>query len=114
RPAPGARAAPARPADDARACFLVDPGAAGVTLERSESTTGEPLWTVRLAGARAAAGNVVGDARAGAEIVTWIVRRVIAGLCAVQAGVCAEALRPTAAHGSEPEQVGPRSAACPA
>src|SRR5262249_41244247 len=95
---------PAGPADAAGAVFLVDPGAAGVTLERNESTAGEPLSTVRLAGVRAAADDVLGDARAGTEIVTWIVRRVTAGLCAVQAGVCAEALRLTAAHVSEREQ----------
>jgi 3-oxocholest-4-en-26-oyl-CoA dehydrogenase beta subunit len=101
---------PARTADDACAVFLVDPRAAGVTLERNESTAGEPLSTVRLAGVRAAADDVLGDARAGTEIVTWIVRRVTAGLCAVQAGVCAEALRLTAAHVSEREQFGQKIA----
>jgi alkylation response protein AidB-like acyl-CoA dehydrogenase len=101
---------PARTADDACAVFLVDPRAAGVTLERSESTAGEPLSTVRLAGVLAAAEDVVGDARAGARIVPWIVRRVTAGLCATQAGVCAEALRLTAAHVSEREQFGQKIA----
>jgi alkylation response protein AidB-like acyl-CoA dehydrogenase len=57
-----------------------------------------------------AADDVVGGARAGAEIVSWIVRRVTAGLCAVQAGVCAEALRLTAAHVSEREQFGQKIA----
>ena len=101
---------PARTADDACGVFLVDPRAAGVTIERSESTAREPLSTVRLAGVRVAAENVLGDARAGAEIVSWIVRRVTAGLCAVQAGVCAEALRLTAAHVSEREQFGQKIA----
>ena len=102
---------PARTADDACAVFLVDPRAAGVTLERDpRARAGEPLSTVRLAGVRAAAGDVVGDARAGAEIVSWIVRRVIAGLCAMQAGACAEALRLTAAHVSEREQFGQKIA----
>jgi alkylation response protein AidB-like acyl-CoA dehydrogenase len=101
---------PARTADDAWAVFLVDPRAAGVTLELAESTAGEPLSTVRLAGARVAAEDVLGDARAGAEIVPWVVRRVTAGLCAVQAGVCAEALRLTAAHVSEREQFGQKIA----
>jgi len=101
---------PARTADDACGVFLVDPRAAGVTLERHDSTAAEPLSTVRLAGVRASADDVVGDARAGAEIVPWIVRRVTAGLCAVQAGVCAEALRLTAAHVSEREQFGQKIA----
>jgi 3-oxocholest-4-en-26-oyl-CoA dehydrogenase beta subunit len=101
---------PSRTADDACGVFLVDARAAGVTIERSESTAGEPLSTVRLAGVRAAAEDVLGDAHAGAEIVSWIVRRVTAGLCAVQAGVCAEALRLTAAHVSEREQFGQKIA----
>src|SRR5262249_39003011 len=95
---------PARTADDACAVFLVDPRAAGVAIQRSASTAGGPLSRVRLVGVRAAAEDGVADARAGAEIVSWIVRRVTAGLCAVQAGVCAEALRLTAAHVSEREQ----------
>jgi len=101
---------PARTADDACGVFLVDPRIAGVTIERSESTTGEPLSTVRLAGVRVAAEDVLGGARAGAQIVSWIVRRVTAGLCAVQAGVCAEALRLTAAHVSDREQFGQKIA----
>jgi len=105
---------PGRTADDASAVFLVDPHAAGVTLKRGESTSGEPLSTVRLAGVRVAVDDMVGDARAGAEIVSWIVRRVTARLCAVQAGVCAEALRLTAAHAAEREQFGQRIATFPA
>jgi alkylation response protein AidB-like acyl-CoA dehydrogenase len=90
--------------------FLVDPHAAGVTLERSDSTACEPLSTVRLGGTRVADDGVLGDPRAGAEIVRWIVRHVTAGLCALQAGVCAEALRLTAAHVSEREQFGQKIA----
>ena len=101
---------PARTADDACGVFLVDPRAAGVTIERSESTAGEPLSTVRFAGVRSGADDVLGDAHAGAEIVAWVVGRVTAGLCAVQAGACAEALRLTAAHVSEREQFGQKIA----
>jgi alkylation response protein AidB-like acyl-CoA dehydrogenase len=101
---------PARTADDACGVFLVDPRATGVTIDRGESTAGEPLSTVRLAGVRTAAEDVLGDAHAGAEIVSWVVRRVTAGLCAVQAGACAEALRLTAAHVSEREQFGQKIA----
>ncbi|HEV7731992.1 MAG TPA: acyl-CoA dehydrogenase family protein [Candidatus Binatia bacterium] len=101
---------PARTADDASAVFLVDPGTPGVTIERAESTTGEPLSTVRLTGVRVTDEELLGDERRGAEIVAWIVRRVTAGLCAMQAGVCAEALRLTAAHVSEREQFGQKIA----
>jgi alkylation response protein AidB-like acyl-CoA dehydrogenase len=101
---------PARTADDACGVFLVDPRAAGVSLDRGESTTGEPLATVCLAGVHAGPEDLLGDAGSGAEIVAWIVRRVTAGLCAVQAGVSAEALRLTAAHVSEREQFGQKIA----
>jgi alkylation response protein AidB-like acyl-CoA dehydrogenase len=101
---------PARTAEDACGVFLVDPRASGVTLGREESTTGEPLSTVRLAGARLAADDVLGEPHGGLEIVSWIVRRLTAGLCAMQAGVCAEALRLTAAHVSEREQFGQKIA----
>jgi 3-oxocholest-4-en-26-oyl-CoA dehydrogenase beta subunit len=101
---------PARTADGACGVFLVDPRAPGVTLERGDSTTFEPLSTVRLASVRVTADDVLRDAHAGMEIVTWIVRRVTAGLCAIQAGVCAEALRLTAAHVSEREQFGQKIA----
>lgn len=98
---------PAQTADDACGVFLVDPRAPGVTLERVESTTFEPLSTVRLAGA---AGEPLGDPQGGAEIVAWMMRRLTAGLCATQTGVCAEALRLTAAHVSEREQFGQKIA----
>src|SRR5262249_10269415 len=75
---------------------------------------GEALGRGGWAGAGAPAEDVLGDARAGAEIVSWIVRRVTARLCAVQAGVCAEALRLTAAHAAEREQFGQRIATFPA
>jgi 3-oxocholest-4-en-26-oyl-CoA dehydrogenase beta subunit len=101
---------PARTADDACAVFVVDRSAAGVRVTRAESTTGEPLSTVRFEGVQVGADDVLGDARAGAEIVAWIVRRMTAGLCAMQAGVCAEALRLTAAHVSEREQFGQKIA----
>jgi alkylation response protein AidB-like acyl-CoA dehydrogenase len=98
---------PARTADDASAVVLVDARGAGVTMARVESTTGEPLSTVRLAGA---AGDLLGEGQDGAAIAAWIVRHLTAGLCATQAGVCAEALRLTAAHVSEREQFGQKIA----
>jgi 3-oxocholest-4-en-26-oyl-CoA dehydrogenase beta subunit len=98
---------PARTADDACGVFLVDPRAGGVTIARVEATTGEWLSNVQLAGAT---GEVLGDPVGGRDVVAWIVRRVTAGLCALQAGVCAEALRLTAAHVSEREQFGQKIA----
>jgi acyl-CoA dehydrogenase len=90
---------PARTGDVATV-VLVDPRDAGVTMTRVESTAGDLLSTVRLSGAAAEA---LGDDPA---IVPWIVRHLTAGLCAMQAAVCAEALRHSAAHVSEREQFG--------
>ena len=83
--------------------FLVDPTASGVELERNEAISDEPLFTVRL---RGAAGEPLGDAHRGDEIVEWIAQRAIAGLCSVQTGVCEAALRLTATYASEREQFG--------
>ncbi len=100
----------ARTAAGACGVFLVDPRAAGITLATTETTARELRATVRLADVRVAAEDVVGDPRAGTAIVAATVRRMIAGLCATQAGVSAEALRLTAAHVSEREQFGQKIA----
>lgn len=101
---------PARTADDASGVFLVDPRADGVAVTRAESTARDVLTSVRLAGVRVRDDDVLGDPHRGGEIVAGIVRRLTAGLCAMQAGVCAEALRLTAAHVSEREQFGQKIA----
>ena len=90
--------------------FLVDPRAAGVTLESTETTAREPLSNVRLSGVRIGAGDVLGDPQGGGDVLGAILRWTTAGLCATQAGVCAEALRLTAAHVSEREQFGQKIA----
>jgi hypothetical protein len=100
----------AKAGPEACGLFLVDPHAAGVTLDPTETSAREPLSNVRLAGVRVAAGDVVGDPRRGREVIQAMVRRLTAGLCATQAGVCAEALRLTAAHVSEREQFGQKIA----
>ena len=103
---------PARTADDGCGVFLVDPRAAGVTLDATETTARRAaVDRAPRRRARSAADDVLGDVRAGVDDRRrWIVRRVTAGLCATQAGVCAEALRLTAAHVSEREQFGQKIA----
>jgi len=95
---------PARTGEGEVGVFLVDPRAAGVTLERVESTTLEPLSIVTLAGARVGGDDALGDPARGGAIVAWIAQRALAGLCSLQAGVCEAALRLTARHVSEREQ----------
>jgi alkylation response protein AidB-like acyl-CoA dehydrogenase len=101
---------PAATGDGATTVFLVDPSADGVSLERQVSTNLEPLGTVRLAGVRVGADDVLGAVDGGALIVDWITERAVAGLCALQAGVCEAALRLTATYTSEREQFGAKIA----
>ncbi|MEO6029615.1 MAG: acyl-CoA dehydrogenase family protein [Candidatus Binatia bacterium] len=90
--------------------FLVDAHAAGITLATTETTARELRSTVRLKDVVVADGDVIGDPNAGMDIVAATTKRLLAGLCATQAGVCAEALRLTAAHVSEREQFGQKIA----
>jgi len=101
---------PARTGPDSCGVFLVDARAAGVTLALTETTAREIRANVRLAGVRVAADDVIGDLHGGTDVVAATVRRLTAGLCATQAGICAEALRMTAAHVSEREQFGQKIA----
>ena len=100
----------ARTGTDACGVFLVDPRAAGVTLDLTETTARELRANVRLAGVRVAADDVIGDPHGGMDVVADTVRRLTAGLCSTQAGICAEAVRLTAAHVSEREQFGQKIA----
>ncbi len=79
---------------------LLDPRVEGVELTRQVATTGEPLFDVRLAGARA------DSALTGPDITSWLADRVVVSLCAVEAGVAARALELTAAYSSGRVQFG--------
>src|SRR5207237_586123 len=92
---------PAATGDGAVGVFLVDPGGRGVKLERLLTTSGEPQFTVALDGA---AGEPLGDPTDGTRIVDWIVERATAALCAVQLGVCEQALKMTAEYTSTRQQ----------
>jgi len=81
--------------------FLVDPKGEGVELERLITTSGEPQFKVTL---NNAAGEPLGDPAQGPEIIDWIVARATAALCAIQLGVCEQALKMTAEYTSTREQ----------
>jgi len=101
---------PARTGADGVGVFLVDPKAAGVVLERVQTTALEPQCVVTFSGTRVGEDDVLGDPERGGAIVDWIVQRAIAGLCGMQAGVCDAAVRLTAKHVSEREQFGTKVA----
>jgi acyl-CoA dehydrogenase len=97
---------PACTGDSSSGVFLVRPDADGVTLQRETAVTGEPQWTVRLAGVAVDGDAIVGGPHDGAEIVAWATDRLAAAICATQTGVCEEALAITAKYVSEREQFG--------
>jgi alkylation response protein AidB-like acyl-CoA dehydrogenase len=84
--------------------FLVDPRAAGVSVERQDTTTGIPEARLNFEGAPVL--GVLGDAGGGAGIVEWIVLRATAALAATAVGVCDAALRITAEYTKTREQFG--------
>jgi alkylation response protein AidB-like acyl-CoA dehydrogenase len=97
---------PARTGETTSAVFLVDPKAAGVSLQRETAVTGEPQWGVQLDGVLVDADDRLGEADQGKEIVDWTSARWAAAICATQTGVCEEALAITAKYVSEREQFG--------
>jgi len=99
---------PVRTGESTSSVFLVDPSRAGVSLIPESTVTGEPQWTVRLAGVEVGESDLLGAVDQGAEIVGWIADRLMAAICATQTGVCEEAVAITARYVSTREQFGTR------
>jgi acyl-CoA dehydrogenase len=91
---------------DAVTVLLVDPAARGVTVVPELAVTGEPRCTVRFEGVEVGADAVLGRPGEGAAVARWVLDRLRAGACAMQTGVCEEALAITARYVSEREQFG--------
>ena len=89
---------PARTQAGVRA-FLVDPAGDGVALERAETTNREIRSHLHLTGAPA-------EALGGEGVVEWVYERALVGMCALQVGVCEEALRMAAEYSSNRIQFG--------
>jgi alkylation response protein AidB-like acyl-CoA dehydrogenase len=95
---------PARTSDDTVGIFLVDPRAVGVKVERQITTTGEPLGEMTLRDVRVNASEILGDARRGSEVLSWLVPRAIIALCTMELGVVDRALRMTAEYTTQRRQ----------
>jgi alkylation response protein AidB-like acyl-CoA dehydrogenase len=91
-------------ADDGIVIALVDVAAAGVLLERQDTTNFDPEARITLEGVRVADGDVLGTVADGQANLDWIVERATAALCAIAIGVCEEALRMTAEYTKTREQ----------
>lgn len=86
--------------------FALDPRSSGVDLQRQRSTNNERLSQIVLSGAVVDERDVIGNPEGGREILDWTIERTLAGLCAIELGVAAEALRMTAEYTSKREQFG--------
>jgi len=91
--------------EDGVALFVVESAASsGVKLEPRVTSSGEPLFSLTLAGVRVGA-----DARLpadGAQILRWLQPRALTALAALQVGVCDRALAITAGYTRERVQFG--------
>ena len=88
---------------DGVAVFLVETSATGVTREVAVTTDRSKVAHVEFADAPA---ELLGSVANGARIVRWMLDRALLGLCAIQIGVCEEAVRMAAEYTNQREQFG--------
>ena len=96
---------PARRDDGSVGVFLVAAGATGVGRERVQVTTGRPQAHITFDGVALGADALLGGgATDGAEIVHWIARRAIVGMCMLMAGAARSSIELAAAYTKERQQ----------
>ena len=86
--------------------FLVSPNAAGVKLDRQETTAHERQYVLTLDGVSVSGDDVLAVPGRGEEILDWIEPRAATALSAIAVGVASEGLRQTAVYTSERKQFG--------
>lgn len=97
---------PASTPDGGVIVAIVDPKGAGVTLEEQILTTREPHHRMTLAAVHVDDGDVLGDAKRGAEILGFIVDHTTAGLTVMEAGCAERGIRLMAEYTSSRIQFG--------
>jgi alkylation response protein AidB-like acyl-CoA dehydrogenase len=95
----------ATPAGDV-GLFLVPAAAPGLDRQRQDTTTGMPEALLVLDGVAVGADAVLGPLDAAGTALAWLVEHATVALCAVTAGVCAEAVRLTGEYTTGREQFG--------
>src|SRR5207244_925526 len=95
---------PARTPDGDVIVAIVETDSPGVARVRQETTNHHAEARMTFESVRVVADDVLGSAADGRAILTWIVERATAALCAIATGVCERALRLTASYTSEREQ----------
>ena len=95
---------PSTTGDSTVGMFLVDPRAAGVTLERQLATTGDVQYRVSLSGTHVPNDDVMGDPSCDAAILEWLIPRATVALCAMELGVAGRALKTPATYTTSRQQ----------
>jgi alkylation response protein AidB-like acyl-CoA dehydrogenase len=86
--------------------FVVDAGAAGLSVQRNQMVDGRNAAEVTLEGVRVAAERVLGQIDVGAELLDSVFDRATIGLSAEMLGTFEEAFERTLAYLKEREQFG--------
>ncbi len=86
--------------------LLVDPAAAGVSLEPMRVTNFEPQYRLELSDVLVSADDVLAAPEAGAAVMQWLTERTMAAVCAHQLGLADRAMRMTASYTAERNQFG--------
>jgi len=97
---------PARSPDGRVLIALVDPASPGVSLERALTTNREVHPHLHLDHAIVLSDNIVAGPESGRAVLDDMLVAASTALCALQVGVCEEALRQTAAHLNQRTQFG--------
>ena len=85
--------------------FIIEPGAAGVTMKPSQVTSFEPQSEIYLNEVTVESGQIVA-ARGGSTLVKWIFDRMLSLICMHQVGVTDAAMKMSASYTSERTQFG--------
>ena len=89
--------------DDGVIVFLVDRSSRGIEIENATTTDRSVVGHLTFDGAPA---EPLGDPASGERTVVWMLDRALVGLCALQVGVCEEAVRLAAEYTSQRVQFG--------
>ncbi|HKK50839.1 MAG TPA: acyl-CoA dehydrogenase family protein [Myxococcota bacterium] len=92
--------------EDGLGLFLVSPQAAGITLERQQTTAHERQYVVRLDGVQVSGDDVLAAPGRGEAIFDWLEPRAAVALAAIAVGASEEALKQTAQYTSTRKQFG--------
>ena len=92
--------------DDGLGLFLISPDAAGVSLDRQETTAHERQFVVKLEGVTVRNGDVLAAPGQGESILDWLEPRATTALAAIAVGAAEEGLRQTAEYTGTRKQFG--------